>query len=1266
MVFPLNYRLLLVLSILNSIIGSAIVFMFVITPVWQIVFSIMFFSLTLLLQLLLFNFRLNAKIRLSQKSTVLSSVLIFAVALFATIIIIVIPVSPKITDSSILTIFISLPPLAFTKVVFGYFILCFFPGYILLRSLMDIREFNCFEQLGLSLALSFGVSDVIGLVLLKMSVEINLYSMLLSIWIFVLVLTSYRFIIKRDTTVATAKSTAKGSKSFLSYLLLFSICLILIISFYVNVLSASTYTGVFNSDIPRNFNALNEFMFSTVHPRIAYPSWVSFNAWIIHSVVNLPPLYAYAGFQFYIIMVPISVYFLCKTIFQQHKDSAAIAAIASALVSIFAGFESIGILTANLNNYHANPYSVLDILQQNIGLKSLVVFHINGYTVVQAATFEGILCILALAFAYRYLKTKKMSELLFCSFLSTVSIFSHNLELFLIFGITIIAFSIFTKGYMALFKIIVLTFFVFFVFDYLSNNYFQNLIEAVYMTWFLGPYKILISPNNVLTITIAFICAIITLIAAVKFRFKIKQFSRLLLNAVNSKSQRWFLIFLWALSITILILSLVLWTTNYASITLNSTSSPYPWYYQVIFYGVIFLFSIGTLTLVLKKITKLALIFIFSWFSSILLAIVLGILAPNILTPEIWTLRFASFLGYPMAFFASFGILTGFKLIKSKKKLVLTCLSLFLLIIILVPAFLSYSYNTEFWYNSGLGPATTTHTAALDWMYNNLPSNACVLTISDSSYRDVVNLAGKRAIPLYPFYSWPQLTLSNSELPEDVLNMLNKLNVTYVYVTDTDMKSADFQTLFSLLNCFQLVHETKDAKIFEVPKYPLYTDSSYILVDSLFDNKSANHLNAFEMLYYDGFKFSIKNDIDVTYLLPNNVYFFSSNQQVPSKLLNILIPGVEGGANVVFMDSSFASTDELGDAAKFDSVLLNKIHSVSSSYVNADAVILNNGSKLSINGNTIIHPVNMDESEINILSYFSLSNGSLVPFVAQQRLGNGSVTFFNMPFSQNLNDTLPILSDALSDLIETLPHPNTPNKTLEMPYPSQLYEFTIPWESNLYNLKDLYGSLLSDSDVVFSGHQEFQSTLAMFKENNLNVENISITDEDGKTQFITDVKINNITISGNAVVFSKNAQISLFNPPSVFSIFTTGGVEKSLIFTNANMDLTFSSHSQTMQINSKDANITINSEDPLSLIMYKPTVTINGTAELACEGGFSETNGFFYAMPAAQNQFVTYVPIVLNGSFTMQMAYSSGLLMAKLDNTTNIHASFLQEVMQTW
>jgi len=165
-----------------------------------------------------------------------------------------------------------------------------------------------------------------------------------------------------------------------------------------------------------------------------------------------------------------------------------------------------------------------------------------------------------------------------------------------------------------------------------------------------------------------------------------------------------------------------------------------------------------------------------------------------------------------------------------------------ILILLISFSFLTCSYTTERFYTGALRQAniSSAEGEAYEWIRKNTPENATFLTFSDASYGRVRSLGLRKAVSYSEAYqSWPLQVVFNSYLPEVTMYSLEQLGVSYIFVGPKDMplltRSLQGAYINSLLGVLPIVYRNEDVTIYNVPKYPLYVDSNYVLVRPTLD-----------------------------------------------------------------------------------------------------------------------------------------------------------------------------------------------------------------------------------------------------------------------------------------------------------------------------------------------------------------------------------------------------------------------------------------------
>ena len=194
-----------------------------------------------------------------------------------------------------------------------------FPGYVIFSTLLSTRDFNVIEGIGLILALSYAINTFIGSLLMVLPLMFFSPAVFLAIlWggLAIVVLIKRQFSHERMLFLGN-KSFSPLSKSSKRTLLFAS--LLILTSSYILVFSCDVGDPALSGDITR-------YLAQSITIRLGQqpqyltdrPLFLIFPL-VAQLITGLHAFYAYAGLQFYLLMVPASFYILLKTLFPQDK-----------------------------------------------------------------------------------------------------------------------------------------------------------------------------------------------------------------------------------------------------------------------------------------------------------------------------------------------------------------------------------------------------------------------------------------------------------------------------------------------------------------------------------------------------------------------------------------------------------------------------------------------------------------------------------------------------------------------------------------------------------------------------------------------------------------------------------------------------------------------------------------------------------------------------------------------------------------------------------
>lgn len=858
------------------------------------------------------------------------SFLIYVFGFLGSLAVVIIPSYPlHLSTESMWQTFTSLSPTAFVRIFSAYFIVCFFPGYVT-YDLFLRRNSDSFGSVCLVPVLSYIMTNLITLAILTSGLEISPVSVICFIWVIVVLLIGIHYIKSKGKGTSVSKEKQFAVLD-LNVALVTLIGVVIVLFSYIQVFGSIPFGGYLRYDVPGYMTGANEIMYFGPIVRAPY-IWPQVFLWTTSLLTGLPMLYSYAGLQFYMAILPFSVYFLLYTLFKSRKS----AALGTFLFFFVASTNALAPLWARImvpekfgNYLVGNAVQRWDFLYEfyQTKLGTSLTFSI----MFSPSFMNDILFFLSIAFAYKYLTGDKgRINFLLTALFTAASLFSRNIEMFLIILITVIVYSLMCNSPKKFVVKIIgsIAIFVLF-FDFLSRFYFVN--DSIYrrilpplLSYGGNVAEVLLNP--VVAVPIFGLIFYIALIILNKhFFMKFGEIGSKILNMLKLRTVK---LSLCLFSLFTVFLSIYLTLKDFA----NLSRWTGPWYSVVCTYFVAILpLAIGGFPYIKK--TDKPFLFILSWITSLSIGIGISYISDEMLIAN-FPNRYTIALALPLICLAVLSMeCIGPRSILLKLKLPARTHSLkiypnrvipVLLSIMIAISFLSFVYTHEFGLtdvNESRMLAQPSEIETYEWMNNHLEKGRTILPLSERSYSTLVSMVSDtRVLPIIRRYSpglwfpytWLKDILIDSVSPEAVLYTLNCLNVSYIYATEDDLAGLkEDSALKSLVSIFPIVFEKGIAKVYSVPSFPFFKDSNYVVVKSAIDEEPKNLLDVVNLLMASGLKFSVIPDLQLSVLKKDYVYFFPFSQHLPHDLLDNIINSVNDGAHVVFFDQSFASFDDL-------------------------------------------------------------------------------------------------------------------------------------------------------------------------------------------------------------------------------------------------------------------------------------------------------------------------------------------------------------------
>lgn len=304
---------------LVSLLVAFFVFASVSTYPLNVLSSVSAFLLVLFFQLYFHNAepKLQIKLPASGKLPKFLNFLVYGLGFLASLVILLIPSYSLHLDAEYMwSTFASLSPFAIARVVSAYFMVGFFPGYVVYDLFLRKFSFGSLKNLCLISALSYVLTTLAALTLFLSGLDISPSAAILFIWILV----AFLFVLSvkwRDGRASVPKEKQSVVLDFKALFVLL-IGIIIVLFAYLQVFSVRPFGGYLNYDVPHYMIEANAFMHYGPIVRAPYV-WPQVFFWTTSLLSGLPMLYAYAGLQFYQLALPFSFYFLLHTILKKRK-----------------------------------------------------------------------------------------------------------------------------------------------------------------------------------------------------------------------------------------------------------------------------------------------------------------------------------------------------------------------------------------------------------------------------------------------------------------------------------------------------------------------------------------------------------------------------------------------------------------------------------------------------------------------------------------------------------------------------------------------------------------------------------------------------------------------------------------------------------------------------------------------------------------------------------------------------------------------------------
>jgi hypothetical protein len=858
------------LFLFNSAVGALIISFLAESLPLKVIYSMMFFGGTYYLQLLLFLDK-DASVGVSMNARKLKFLYVYMSGLLSALCILFLPpFDAPPTSQPLYVVFKAIPITSFIRVIAGYFLLGAFPGLMLLDTLLSKHKFDVVEKIGLTLALSYAFNTFIGASLIAISLEF--LNSLTFITVLLGSLALMRFI--RVTLFKTDDSKVKGEEvegvhligKPTKMILLFS-SLLLILSSYTLVFSSDVRDIALSGDITRYISLSNEQKLGYTPLYLTDRPLLYVFILAASTLTGLHTFYAYTGLQFYLILFPTSFYILLKALFPNNEKIPPIGAFLSSATS---GLGAIGLWDFYMK------YRQSDLLGRYQALLDAWAKAPLSHTPYQFYVMPFAYSILFLSLAYLYRSIHPMngkteiSDIGLCGLLASTLPFTHSIFEFSFFTLSLTILSIYAllKGRFKVLLAIAGTTLTFFIpFELATKTYWFTFTNYLFHIEHFFGYQ-----NPIPTFSSIVILVMASIVTAYMILSKMSRALALPAKSLSIPSFYRVSIKIFSLisAFVLFILTLYYWRADWATLYYPQNLDWPPWYIIILSYGFYLPLTIGMLPIIISVLKKnwRACLFLIVSISSISMLSCLSLFLPSFFTPLTWSRRWSFFAIYFLIITTAIGLTNlpnslhevavkvrlRLKAVKNEMKLPVGQFALLLLIIMLALSNVTALYTTEIFYTSAMvqNNISNAEADALTWLYYNTPSNAVILTFSDSSAKSVSAITARKVLSYSDaLSSWPSQLLFNSRLPEVTLYSLKNLGVTHIFVGERDIPilsgNLKGSYLNNLLPALPVVYQKSGFTIYSIPENTLSDDSNYVLVSPTLDFQNTTTSSKFDV-----------------------------------------------------------------------------------------------------------------------------------------------------------------------------------------------------------------------------------------------------------------------------------------------------------------------------------------------------------------------------------------------------------------------------------
>ncbi|MFX0096382.1 MAG: hypothetical protein ACFE7E_01320 [Candidatus Hodarchaeota archaeon] len=712
-------RAILLFSICTAL-GVLLIFFGIATLTLKILFTVTFIVLIVLFMTLLLNIGIPLRNRFSLHMNISKRLLLFFIfTAITSLAVVFMPKNPvTISSEHIFETFILMSPLQLFELVSACFLTTFAPGYLIVEYFLRSWGLDRLGKIGVSLALSYCISNVMGTFLVTTGVLTPL-TYVIGLWILIATISSLRFrTLKKNRYLQKSNASRKCNPvSFNLHLLTFVILTVVMVTSYYVISVPGPLGGYTRWDVYEYMRIANNFAVSDVtwEPYLGFPLFF----YIVSRVAYIPMLYVYAALQYYSILLFLSIYVLIKTLFPKNTKTPYYALlillmgkISSVyfLYNIFTNTQILALYTTSTNKF--------DLLT-SYGAGGML-FTVYGHL------FTLSLVIFGIVFGYRYLNKMGNSaiNLLLTALFAGVSLYSHNIMETAILLCSLLILSLYKKRLKGFSKVLV------------ASVLLTLALEPLYK-FFLAKYVWLRVSQLQFSYSALWLIPVFFIIMDVGIFFVIMKDSIIpKFKSIGQKIHSWLpkvedvtiriissaIIFL---AIIAALLAYFLGQLNLPNINVDIYAIMPSWWYVVNA-----MVPIGIIAGIPLRNYRNGLGIVIAFIAALLLLSLLGVFLPAIFWRNLWTHRLLSRIDIPLIMFAAIkldSIKTDIFHASSKIYKVLGYLRPASVILLLSISYVSYGHSIEAWSNHPINTIVSVPMGeGINWVNSYLGADAII------------------------------------------------------------------------------------------------------------------------------------------------------------------------------------------------------------------------------------------------------------------------------------------------------------------------------------------------------------------------------------------------------------------------------------------------------------------------------------------------------------------------------------------------------------